>query len=102
MPEALTSVTKAWNICANRAACRGLLAKVLLNHIVTMDTVLGAKVEVKVGRSLVQVHISKRAAGETGIGIRLPCKVVRWIWRYMYLPKVCWRYKRQEAINRPR
>src|SRR5256884_5804961 len=54
MPETVTRVAKAGNICANGAAGRGLLAKVLLNHVVAVEAVLSPKVDVKVCRSLVQ------------------------------------------------
>src|SRR2546429_5809821 len=52
--RSVTRVAKAGNICANGAAGRGLLAKVLLNHVVAVEAVLSPKVDVKVCRSLVQ------------------------------------------------
>src|SRR5258708_16285825 len=73
MPETIARVAKSGNVCPERgAASRGLLAKVLLNDVIPMNTVLLAQVEVKVGRSLVQIHVGESTAGEAveGIGVR--------------------------------
>ena len=40
MPEPVAGVTKAGNICANGAPRRRFLAKVLLNNVVGVDTIL--------------------------------------------------------------
>src|SRR6266571_6887071 len=72
MAEAFSSVAKSRDICANGPPCRGFLAEVFLNHIIAVNTVLSAKVEVKIGRTLVKVYIGKSASGEAveGIGVR--------------------------------
>src|SRR2546429_4278188 len=63
--RSVTRVAKAGNICANGAAGRGLLAKVLLNHVVAVEAVLSPKVDVKVCRSLVQRDVGKRTTRES-------------------------------------
>ena len=40
MPEPVAGITKAGNICANSTPRRRFLAKVLLNNVVGVDTIL--------------------------------------------------------------
>ena len=65
MPETFAGIAKSRNVRANGAAGRGFLAQVLLNDVIAMDTILRAQVEVKIGRTLVKVHIGNSASGET-------------------------------------
>ncbi len=64
MAKAVARVAESRNVRRDRAACRGLLAKVLLNNVITVKPVALSKFDVNIRRSLIERHIRQRASRE--------------------------------------
>ncbi len=58
VPETVAGIPEARKICIDCAACRRLLAKILLHDVVAVNAISVGQLHVKIGRPLVESHVS--------------------------------------------